>query len=156
MFFIVLNGCGLWTLIKVSFYLAYSQSQNRLDGCIVWNAHNTILSSKRLPICTCHLTQCRQRWFLPPYRTKWHFDPSSHLATVVNGRKLGGCCAPYGGAGFPSNTMGSSAWSTSILNGILIHPAIWPQYTWAKKWGAAEPAVINCLNLDSHKLDSHN
>jgi len=26
--------------------------------------------------------------------------------------------------------------SVSILSGILIHPAIWPQQTWAKNWGA--------------------
>jgi len=31
----------------------------QLDGCIVWNAHNTVLGSKHLAICTCHLTQCR-------------------------------------------------------------------------------------------------
>jgi len=27
------------------------KSRNRLDGCIVWNAHNTVLGSKRLAIC---------------------------------------------------------------------------------------------------------
>jgi len=30
-----------------------------VQRCIVWNAHNTVLGSKRLSICTCHLTQCR-------------------------------------------------------------------------------------------------
>jgi len=30
------------------------QVQVQLDGCIVWNAHNTVLGSKRLAICaTC-------------------------------------------------------------------------------------------------------
>jgi len=24
---------------------------SKLDGCIVWNAHNTVLGSKRLSIC---------------------------------------------------------------------------------------------------------
>jgi len=28
--------------------------------------------------------------------TKWHLDPSSHLATTDMGRKLGGGCAPLG------------------------------------------------------------
>jgi len=27
-------------------------------------------------------------------RTKWHFDPSSHLATIDTSRNSGGCCAP--------------------------------------------------------------
>jgi len=36
-------------------------------------------------------------------RTKWHVNQSSPLATIGTGRKLGGgCCAPYGGAGFLS------------------------------------------------------
>ena len=26
-------------------------AQSQLDGCIVWNAHNTVLGSKRLAIC---------------------------------------------------------------------------------------------------------
>jgi len=36
-----------------------------------------------------HLTQCRlgRRLYL---RTKWHLNPSSRLATVDMGRKLGG------------------------------------------------------------------
>jgi len=40
--------------------------------------------------------------------TKWHLDPSSHLATIHMGLKLGGCRAPFlfGGNGYPSNTMG--------------------------------------------------
>jgi len=80
----------------------------------VRNAHNTVLSSKRLPICTCHLTQCRcAEAYL---RTKWHFDPSSHLATIDTGRNLGSCCAPYGGAGFPSNTTWSWPTRTSIVH----------------------------------------
>jgi len=26
-------------------------------------------------------------------------------------------------------------WPTSVPSGILIHPAVWPQQTWAKNWG---------------------
>ena len=33
----------------------------------------------------------------------------------------------------PCNTM----WPTFVPNGILIHPAVWPQQTWAEKWGRA-------------------
>ena len=28
---------------------------------------------------------------------------------------------------------------TSVSSGILVHSAVWPQYTWAEKWGAAVP-----------------
>jgi len=40
-----------------------------------------------------HLTQCRLGWglYLP---TKWHLDPSSHLATRDMGLKLGGKALP--------------------------------------------------------------
>jgi len=40
-----------------------------------------------------HLIQCRLGQGLPFY-TKWHLDPSSHLATTC-GPKIGGC-APLG------------------------------------------------------------
>jgi len=40
-----------------------------------------------------------------------------------------------GGAGSTSNTMSPGLKPTSIPSGILIHPAVWPQYTWAEKWG---------------------
>ena len=39
------------------------------------------------------------------------------------------------GAGSPSNTMSLGTRPTSLPIGILIHPAIWPQQTWAKNWG---------------------
>jgi len=52
-------------------------------------------------------------------------------------KKGGGCCAPFaGGAGFPSNTMWPGPRSTSLPSGVFIHPAIWPQQTWAENWGA--------------------
>jgi len=51
------------------------------------------------------------------------------LATMDMGRK-GGCCAPSrGGVGSPSNTMSPGQRPTSVPNGILIHPTVWPQYT---------------------------
>jgi len=71
--------------------------------------------------------------------TKWHLDPSSHLATI-HGPKVGGCSAPFlGGARSPSNTMLPGPRPTSIPSGILIHPAIWPQQTLAENWGGAVP-----------------
>ena len=44
-----------------------------------------------------------------------------------HGPKRGGCCAPFAGAGTPSNTMPSWPRPTSVPSGILIHPAVWPQ-----------------------------
>ena len=88
----------------------------KLDGCTVWkwNAHNTVLGSKHLPICTCHLTQCRLRWGLPPYQvTFWSIQPFGHNR---HRPKFRGCCAPYWEAGFPSNTMWSGPTCTSIVH----------------------------------------
>jgi len=51
------------------------------------------------------------------------------------GRKLGAVPPFLGEAGSPSNTKAPGK-PTSIPSGILIHPAIWPQRTWAKNWGA--------------------
>jgi len=54
-----------------------------------------------------------------------------------------GLCAAFlgGAAGSPSKTMSPGPSSTSIpsgimiQSGILIHPAVCPQQTWAKNWG---------------------
>ena len=45
------------------------------------------------------------------------------------GRKSEGSCAPFGGTESPSNTMLPRPRPTFIPSGILIHPAVWPQYT---------------------------
>ena len=59
--------------------------------------------------------------------TKWHLDPSSHLATTDMGRKLGGGWpCPFLGGLAPHPTMSPGPRSTSIASGILIHPAVWP------------------------------
>jgi len=38
------------------------------------------------------------------------------------------------GAGSPSNTMSPGPRPTSAPSGIFIHPAVWPQQTWAENW----------------------
>ena len=60
-----------------------------------------------------------------------------HLATMDMGKKVGGCCAHFRGGvtGSPSNTMLPGLRPTSVPNGILIHPSVCPQQTWAEKWG---------------------
>ena len=60
--------------------------------------------------------------------TKWHLDPSSHLATTDMGRKLG-AVPLLEGARFPSNTMCPGPRPTSTPSFILMHPTVWPQYT---------------------------
>jgi len=52
------------------------------------------------------------------------------------GRKEGGVPLSESGPGSPSNTMWPGPRPTSVPSGILIHPAVWPQQTWAEKWGA--------------------
>jgi len=41
----------------------------------------------------------------------------------------------FGGRGTPSSTMWPGQRPTSVPSVILIHPAVWPQYTFAKNWG---------------------
>jgi len=54
------------------------------------------------------------------------------------GPKIGEGLCPFffGGAGSPSNTKSPGPRPTSISSGILIHPAVWPERTWAENWGA--------------------
>jgi len=73
--------------------------------------------------------------------TKWHLDPSSHLATTDMGRKLGSC-AFYGGARSPSNTIWTGPRPTYIPSVILIHPAFWLQYM-GRKWGLLCPTPFS-------------
>ena len=57
-------------------------------------------------------------------------DPSSRLATIDMGRKLG-APPPFwgGGSGSPSNTMWPGVRRTCTPSFILIHPTVWLQYT---------------------------
>jgi len=50
--------------------------------------------------------------------------------------KIWGALPPFvGGVLGPHLTMSLGLKPTSLPSGILIHPAIWPQETWAKNWG---------------------
>jgi len=68
-------------------------------------------------------------------RTKWYFDPSSRLATIDMGRKLGAvvltkCCTPLvRGVGFSFITMWPGLRPTGMPSFTLIYPTVWPQYT---------------------------
>jgi len=52
-------------------------------------------------------------------------EMGDRLATIDMGRKEGVLCPGLR--------------PTSIPSAILIHPAVWPQQSWAKNWGAAVP-----------------
>ena len=56
-------------------------------------------------------------------------ETGDRLATIDVGRKVGLMFPLFWGAESPSNTMWSWPTPTSIRSGILIHPAVWPQYT---------------------------
>ena len=85
-----------------------------------------------------HLTQCGLgEAYL---RTKWHHDPSSRLATIVLGQKLGALPPILGrGAGSPSSTMWPGPTPTSVPSAILIHPGVWSQKTWAENSEGSAP-----------------
>ena len=86
-------------------------------------------------------------WAEVCFRTEWCLHPSSHLATIDMGQKLGAVplLGGGGGAGFPSNTMSPALRSISVQSGILIHLAVVPQQMGRKLgavplfWGGAEP-----------------
>ena len=66
-------------------------------------------------------------------------EMGDRLARIDMGRK-GGLLYPFqGGAGSPSNTMWPWLRPTSVPSALLIHPAVWPQQTWAENWGGGAP-----------------
>ena len=49
-------------------------------------------------------------------------------------------------AGFPSDTMWPGPRSTSVPSSVFIHPAVWPQYKWAKNRVGAVPFSLGQLS----------
>jgi len=98
------NNCQILTALdrpvdwqKLQTFRSDFVTQNKLDGCIARNVNNTVLGSKRLPICACHLTQCHLRWGLPPYQVAFcSIQPFGHNKHRLKFRR---CCAPYGKLG---------------------------------------------------------
>jgi len=64
-------------------------------------------------------------------------EMGDRLATIDMGRKLGAVPLLRGGAWSSCNTMRPGPRPTFVPSGILIHPAVWPQQTWAKIGGGA-------------------
>ena len=57
-----------------------------------------------------------------------------------------------GEAGFPSNTKSPGSRPIFVPSGILIHPAIWPQQTWAEKLGGAVPHSVRGAGYPSSTM----
>jgi len=55
-----------------------------------------------------------------------------------------------GGAGSHSNTKSPRPRPTSIPTGILVHPTVWPQRTWAENWEEG-----GCTPLGDGELGQH-
>jgi len=89
-----------------------------------------------------HVAQCGMGRSLPPCQNaKCRLDPSSCLVTIDMGRKWVGTLPTFGGGetGSPSNAMSLGPRPTSLPSGILIHPAVWSQQTWAENGGGSAP-----------------
>jgi len=77
------------------------------------------------------LTQCGLGQDLLPYQvTSTSIQP---FGQNRHGPKIGRGNGPFFW-GSPSNTKSPGPRSTSIPSGILVHPAVWPQRTWAENW----------------------
>jgi len=64
-------------------------------------------------------------------------EMGERFATIDMDQKERGSPVPLlGGAGSPYNSTLPGPRSTSVATGTLIHPAVWPQQTWAEKWGS--------------------
>jgi len=68
-----------------------------------------------------------------PQETPWFIRMQALPGSDVHKQQNWGAAVPLSarGAGSPSNTMWSGPRPTSVPSGMLIHPAIWPQQTWA-------------------------
>ena len=84
----------------------------------------------------------KQEQYLLPNTTKLRTYKSPAVAKMGDhghnrhGPKRGGLLCPIrGGAGSPSNTMWPGPRSTSVISDVFIHPAVWPQQTWAENQG---------------------
>ena len=104
-----------------------------------------------------HLMQCGLvRGLLPYHVASSSIQPFGHNR---RGTKTADCACPfYGrGAGTPSNTTSPGPRLTSVQSGILIHPAVWPQQTWAENWvGVHEPFFWGSRAPSDTKPFGHN
>jgi len=78
----------------------------------------------------------------------YHFQKRAFLLTA---EKRGAAVPLSRGGGTPSNTMWPGPRFTSVPSGILIHPAVWSQQTWAKTWvGVGVPISLGVAGSPSN------
>jgi len=104
-------------------------------------------------------------WAEAYLRTKWHLDPSCHLATTYKPKLRGGALPLCGrGAVSPPNAVCSGPKPTSMPCFVLIHPTVWRQYTnvtdrqdrktyrqrsdsvWANRFTNGRPKTVHMLS----------
>jgi len=78
----------------------------------------------------------------PPFWGEW---VSSELQTGAE--NLGAPPLLEQGAGSPSNTTWPGLRPTYLSSGILFHPAVWPQQTWAKNWRLSLLGKGSCIPI---------
>ena len=85
-----------------------------------------------------HLTRCGLGRGLPSYQVpSWFIQPFGHSSHGPKSGRL--CMALFRGRWVPISTISDGSRPTSSPSDILIHPALWPQWTWAENWGIVPP-----------------
>jgi len=129
----VKQGCAFWSYKK---YKSSAIAENEM-GDRGHNRHGPRRREAAVPLSRGELgprlTQCGRGRGLLPYQVA-SSSILSLLATIDMGRNLG-AVPPLGGAGTQSNTTSPGPRFTSVPSGILIHPTVRPQRTWAENWG---------------------
>ena len=139
------------------YHCAHNTAQNTADNLLAYpsDSHNFVskmichLLSGSLPSS---LLRCSRCCLLSPVygrqRQKWNksspvAEMGDRLTTIYMGRTVGAAVPSFfcRGAEYLSHTMSPGPRPTSVPSGILIHPAVWPQQTWAKNWGGAVPLL---------------
>ena len=122
---LVVADAALYTSISHA-----AQFASLLESIYENYSHTTEIQKFCRPTAGPCLIQCGLGQALLPYQVA-----SSSIQPFGQkdmGWKLRGCAPSRGGAVTPSDTTSPGPRFTSIPRGILIHPAIWPQQTWAK------------------------
>jgi len=140
------SAISTWTQALRELHLDVWEPANRVwePGTSVWEPESRVwelasrvwelkrdvweLSSHQLPL---NLT--------PADKCSAVVEMGNRLATIDMTENCGLCPFFWGGAGSLSNTVWREPRSTFVPSGILIHPSVWPQQTWAENGGVLCP-----------------
>ena len=96
----------------------------------IWRRYCCLISFFRLSICAL----VAKIW--PDKVVRWCRD-GDFLRPVFTASRTSGSKSKRNGSA--SKTVLPGTMPTIVPSGILIHPAVWPQQTWAENWGAMPP-----------------